>query len=136
MANLYDPTNNLLQANSGLAQVLRRALITMPFDLRVLCTYRSDADQQKAFDTHHSKARPGESAHNFNPSLAIDVAPFPIDWNDLERFDVMARCMKDAAAKAGVAITWGGDWPHFKDYPHFELTHWREIVAAKSKQGE
>ena len=61
------------------------------------------------------------SKHNHSPSLAIDIAPYPIDWNNLNRFKELALVVKDAAATVGVNITWGGDWKSFKDYPHYEI---------------
>jgi len=62
-----------------------------------------------------------KSNHNHYPSLAVDLAPYPIDWNDLKRFKELATVMKKAATKLGIKITCGGDWKSFKDYPHFEL---------------
>ena len=34
----------------------------------------------------------------------------------------IAGAIKRAAIAEGVAITYGGDWRSFKDYPHFELS--------------
>lgn len=62
-----------------------------------------------------------KSMHNHNPSLAVDLAPYPIDWNNLKRFSEMAEVIKRVAKRLGVELTWGGDWKTFKDYPHFEL---------------
>lgn len=61
------------------------------------------------------------SMHNHNPSLAVDCAPYPIDWNDLKRFKDMAEVIKQAAVTVGVSLQWGGDWIKFVDYPHFEI---------------
>lgn len=62
------------------------------------------------------------SKHNHSPSLAVDLAPYPIDWNDLDRFKELGKVMKQAAIKCGVKnMTWGGDWTRFVDLPHFEL---------------
>lgn len=60
---------------------------------------------------------------------AVDLVPFPVDWNDLKKFDAMADAMKRAAKEVGVTIRWGADWdadgkPREKgesDSPHFEL---------------
>lgn len=40
------------------------------------------------------------------------------DWPLYTR---LASAMKDAARDVTVPITWGGDWVHFRDGPHFEL---------------
>ncbi|MEH3046518.1 M15 family peptidase [Sphingomonas adhaesiva] len=60
---------------------------------------------------------------------AVDLAPFPIDWNDLTRFDRVAALMLAAAKAEGMPIRWGADWdrdgkPRERgetDSPHFEL---------------
>lgn len=62
-----------------------------------------------------------KSRHNSNPSEAVDVAPYPIDWNNINKFKEMAIVIKEAAKEEGVDLVWGGDWKSFKDYPHFEL---------------
>jgi peptidoglycan L-alanyl-D-glutamate endopeptidase CwlK len=52
---------------------------------------------------------------------AVDMVPWPVDWNDLERFEVVSEAMKAAAEELEVSIVWGGDWKSFYDGPHFEL---------------
>jgi peptidoglycan L-alanyl-D-glutamate endopeptidase CwlK len=70
-----------------------------------------------------------KSKHNHLPSLAIDICPYPVDWNNLDRFykqkDVVMKCAK----RLGVELVWGADWDGdgdiaehtLQDYPHFEL---------------
>tara|TARA_R110001632_G_scaffold82229_1_gene182693 strand:- start:546 stop:899 length:354 start_codon:yes stop_codon:yes gene_type:complete len=52
---------------------------------------------------------------------AVDMVPWPVDWNDLERFEVVSEAMKAAAEELEIPIVWGGDWKSFYDAPHFEL---------------
>ena len=52
---------------------------------------------------------------------AVDMVPWPVDWEDLERFEVMSEAMKAAAEELEIPIVWGGDWKSFYDAPHFEL---------------
>jgi|TARA_R110000796_G_scaffold103642_3_gene213074 peptidoglycan L-alanyl-D-glutamate endopeptidase CwlK len=52
---------------------------------------------------------------------AVDMVPYPVDWEDLERFELMAKAMKSAAKELDISIVWGGDWKSFYDAPHFEL---------------
>lgn len=62
-------------------------------------------------------------------SWAVDLAPWPIDWNDISRFDAVALAMFRAASAMGVRIRWGADWDGDgklrergeSDSPHFEL---------------
>lgn len=59
-------------------------------------------------------------AHSDGYAHAVDIAPYPVDWNDIGRFKALAGLMKRAAAEVGVRIEAGADWTK-KDYPHFEL---------------
>lgn len=60
---------------------------------------------------------------------AVDLAPYPIDWNTLAKFDAISKAMFEAARIEGVKIRWGADWdrdgnPRERgetDSPHFEL---------------
>ena len=64
--------------------------------------------------------RGGESKHNLLPSRALDVAFLlsdgEVSWSGL-LLSKFARLMKAADAR----VHWGGDWPGFKDRPHFEV---------------
>jgi len=59
--------------------------------------------------------------HNYEPSRAIDIVPYPVDWKDINRFFRMAGIVQVIAVDLAVTLDWGGDWTRFKDYPHFEL---------------
>lgn len=61
------------------------------------------------------------SRHNYKPSMAVDIAPYPINWADTERFRELSYIIKVIAGMYGIRITWGGDWKKFKDMPHYEL---------------
>lgn len=52
---------------------------------------------------------------------AVDLVPYPVDWDDLKKFGAIGKAMKAAAARRGIVMAWGGDWTKTKDYPHFEL---------------
>lgn len=60
---------------------------------------------------------------------AVDLVPYPVDWNDLSKFDQIAKAMFAAAKELGVSIRWGADWDNDGNYrekgeydsPHFEL---------------
>lgn len=52
---------------------------------------------------------------------AVDLVPYPLDWNDLTKFKKIADAMKQTAIELKINIEWGGDWSKTKDYPHFEL---------------
>lgn len=52
---------------------------------------------------------------------AVDLGPVPLDWDDWPAFRAMAGVVLRAADDEGVAVDWGGNWPTFRDGPHFEL---------------
>lgn len=62
-----------------------------------------------------------KSNHNYSPSRAVDIAPYPINWEDEKRFKELADIVKQCAKNLNIKIIWGGDWISFKDTPHFEL---------------
>lgn len=125
----------LAMAHPDLKRIMDAALIAWnSTDNRrfvVLESFRSAAAQERAYQTGHSKAKAGESAHNYFPSLAVDIAPAPINWNDTQAFKDLARIVLSVAAGAGVQLTWGGAWKTIVDMPHFELSNWR--VLAKQE---
>ena len=126
--------NNLAQCHPDLQRVANEAIKT--FDFVVICGYRNQADQEAAFRAGNSKARFGQSPHNYQPSAAFDACPFPIDWNNRQAFVRMAGVIMDAAKGLNVSLRWGGDWnrngrtgdERFVDLPHFELHPWRDYV--------
>ncbi len=72
--------------------------------------------------TLNSKHRVDEERHKVgrDKADAVDVAPYPIDWDDVARFQVVAAFILAAAMRLGVSLEWGGLWRQ-KDWGHFEL---------------
>jgi peptidoglycan L-alanyl-D-glutamate endopeptidase CwlK len=99
------------------------------FDCSVLEGHRGKKLQNKYFKENKSKLRFPDGNHNKKPSTAIDVVPYPIDWEDRERMTYFAGFVKGVAMMLGIPIRWGGDWNsnndlkdnNFDDLPHFEL---------------
>ena len=99
------------------------------FDCSVIQGHRGKADQNKAFDEGRSKLRYPDGNHNAVPSKAVDVAPYPIDWSDRDRFHYFSGFVLGIASQMGLKIRWGGDWDRdtqvkdnkFDDLPHFEI---------------
>ena len=60
---------------------------------------------------------------------AVDLAPYPIDWEDRERFHYMGGMIRGIAKQMKVDVRWGGDWDSdgeiadnsFDDLVHVEL---------------
>lgn len=70
-----------------------------------------------------------KSNHNYDPSRAVDIVPYPINWKDHKRMHYLAGHIMMVAHELGVSIRWGGDWDQdtqvrdetFSDLLHFEL---------------
>jgi hypothetical protein len=99
------------------------------WDCTVLEGHRDEAAQEQAFKDGKSKLHYPDGKHNATPSMAVDVAPYPIDWNDAQRFIYFAGFVVGVARAMGFQVRWGGDWngnrdpqdESFRDLPHFEL---------------
>lgn len=105
------------------------------FDCEVITAYRGEEEQNKAFEEKKTQKIWPLSKHNQMPSLAIDVSPLPIDWNDTKRFYYFAGFVKGISEKLKSegkithSIRWGGDWDNdtevkenkFNDLVHFEI---------------
>ena len=60
---------------------------------------------------------------------AVDLAPYPIDWKDRERFHYMGGMIRGIGKQMNVNIRWGGDWDsdgeiadnNFDDLVHVEI---------------
>ncbi len=97
------------------------------YDFSVLEGHRGEKDQNKAYEEGSSHVRYPYSAHNKKPSLAVDIAPYPIDWGNLARFremvfrfDAVAAVLR-ARGEIQSHFEYGAFWPNFKDYPHIEI---------------
>jgi len=109
---------NLNTCHEDLQIILKEAIKV--YDFSVLCGHRGEKEQNEAFANGKSKLKYPKSNHNQLPSNAVDIAPYPIDWKDINRFYELAGIIKGIAHILDIGIIWGGDWKFFKDYPHFE----------------
>lgn len=114
-----------------LQKVLREAI--KYFDFSVVEGHRGKEAQNAAYAKGLSKVRWPNGNHNKSPSLAADIAPYPIDWSDkrgaIERFVFMQGVVWACAERLGIKIRLGLDWNRnldmrdetFRDYPHVEV---------------
>lgn len=94
--------------------------VLQELDITVICGTRGEAEQQEAFKTGKSKLQFPNSKHNSLPSQAVDIAPYPVDWNDIKGFENMLTVVERCAEKLNIDIRLGRDFK-FRDYPHVEL---------------
>jgi peptidoglycan L-alanyl-D-glutamate endopeptidase CwlK len=129
--------SRLVGVHPDLVRVVKRAISISPVDFTVLEGVRTPERQKELYA--QGRTKPGNivtwtlKSNHFKKAdgygHAVDLAPWPIDWNDAKRFDAMAGAMHLAAKLEGVNIRWGADWdrdgkPREKgesDSPHFEL---------------
>ena len=100
-----------------LVAVVERAITITEVDFTVLEGLRSRDRQKELVAKGASKTM--NSRHL--TGHAVDLAPWPIDWDDLSRFEQVADAMKQASEELDVPVIWGGDWRTFYDGPHYEL---------------
>lgn len=109
---------NLNQCHPDLVSVAEVAI--MDYDFSVIEGHRPKSEQDEAFKTGASKLKFPYSKHNTLPSFAMDIVPYPVDWENLHRFQELAVVVKKAADRLGVDIHWGYDlWGW--DMPHWQL---------------
>jgi len=125
--------NRLKTCDHRLKRILLRVI--KRFDCTVLEGHRTEEKQNEYYWNGKSKLMWPESKHNSEPSLAVDVAPWPIpenwgeDWRDRVKFYELKALIFYEAAEAGVKIRFGGDWDMDEDYKdqtfndlvHFEI---------------
>ena len=101
------------------------------FDITVIEGLRSQERQDELVAQGKSKTKFGKHVHG----KAVDIAPYPIDWNSRDDFHYLGGFMLATAASMGVKIRWGGDWNasslfkgqrttkdnSFDDLVHFEI---------------
>jgi|TARA_R110000787_G_scaffold10038_2_gene34469 peptidoglycan LD-endopeptidase CwlK len=99
------------------------------FDCSIIEGNRGEERQNKAYADGKSKVKYPNGKHNKFPSVAVDVAPYPIDWSDRDRFHYFGGFVLGVAKQMGMNIRWGGDWNQdtetkdnkFDDLVHFEI---------------
>lgn len=98
------------------------------------CTSRSLDEQDELYALGRTKpgrivtkAKAGQSAHNYLPSFAFDVA-FKTGSNELrwdrKYFNRFAELVKQIDPE----IVWGGNW-RFTDLPHFQIRDWESLLV-------
>lgn len=105
------------------------------FDCAVKYGHRGEREQNAMQRAGTSQKRYPNSKHNKKPSMAADVYPYPIAFEDRERMHFFAGYVLGVAEMLyyeGLMIhrlRWGGDWDgdtevkdnSFDDLGHFEL---------------
>ena len=94
-------------------------------DVTVIEGLRSQERQNELVAQGKSKTKFGKHV----AGKALDLAPYPIDWDDRERFHYMGGLIRGIGHSLGVDGRWGGDWDsdgeiadnNFDDLVHVEI---------------
>lgn len=115
-----------------LVNVVKRAIEISEVDFTVLEGVRTLERQRELYA--QGRTAPGKivtwtmkSRHI--EGKAVDLVPYPLDWNDLEKFNKIKDAMFQAAKELDVNLRWGADWDGDGNYrekgeydsPHFEI---------------
>ena len=117
----------LSTCNSKLQEIFNEVIKHV--DCSVLEGHREKDRQNKLYKEGKTKVKYPDGRHNRQPSSAVDVTPYPVDWKDRERQTLFAGFVIGVASQMGINLRWGGDWDQdfqvvdnrFDDFPHFEL---------------
>lgn len=112
----------LSQCDPRLQLICNELLKSCGFDLTITCGYRGKEAQEKEFKEGRSKARFGQSKHNTLPSKAVDIVPYPINWDTKDyRWWKMIATAYEVARKNNIKIRSGAFFSGLTDCPHIEL---------------
>ena len=101
------------------------------FAITVIEGLRSQKRQDELVAEGKSKTKFGKHVLG----KAVDIAPYPIDWQARDDFHLLGGFVLGVASQMGVNVRWGGDWSasslykgkrttkdnSFDDLVHFEL---------------
>ncbi len=105
------------------------------FDCTIVCGERGKTAQNKAYKDRTSTKKYPNSKHNSFPSKAVDVVPYPIEWENTDRMRYfigfvkgVAQMLKEYSTMDKEIVT-GIDWDNdtvlkdqrFNDCPHFQV---------------
>lgn len=125
--------DNLKGVHPDLVKVVESAIELTAQDFTVIEGVRTAARQKELYA--QGRTKPGnivtyvdgtkkKSNHQVKADgmgHAVDIVPWPVDWNSSEKFRNIANAMKLAACQLGIEMQWGGEWKMI-DMPHFELS--------------
>jgi len=90
--------------DSKLVNVLNE--VVKYFDITVIEGLRSQERQNELVAQGKSKTKFGKHVQG----KAVDIAPYPIDWDARDDFHYLGGFVLGIAASMGINIRWGGDW--------------------------
>lgn len=106
--------------HADLVRVVERAAEIHPQTIIVTEGLRTSERQAQLMQAGASRTMKSRHLTGHAVDLAVVIGG-EARW-DWPLYDALSTSMKRAAVELGVSIEWGGDWPRFKDGPHYQLT--------------
>lgn len=128
---------NLSECHGDLRVLFQEVILYR--DCTILEGHRPKEKQDLAVERGNSTLKWPKSKHNSLPSMAVDVIPYPIDWEDKLAIAYFAGYVMRIAdnllskKKMHHQLRWGGDWNHnneVNDQKLIDLVHF-ELVLPK-----
>jgi len=91
--------------------------VLLHWDHSILDGHREEARQNQYYKEKKSKLKWPNSKHNRYPSRAADVAPYPIDWDNRQRFLEFRGVVYAIASRLEIKLNKTISW----DLCHWEL---------------
>lgn len=125
--------SRLKQAHPRLRELLESAISTYHLRVEITEVARTrerqlelfNAGASKTLNSRHIPKLPAHDWYGKRPvAHAADVCIYvngKVRW-DWPLYRAFGKHVKELALATNVAIVWGGDWPKFRDGPHFELS--------------
>ena len=115
----------------GIDKRLREVLdhLIKIMDVTIIEGKRSAKTQQEYFIKGKSKLDGITKKSQHQIGKAVDLAPYPIDWNDRDRMHYMGGMLRGIGLMLGYKLRYGGDWDgdgqtkdnKFDDLVHIEI---------------
>ena len=92
------------------------------WNMTIIHGYRGRELQTQLHEQNPNGALPWPlSEHNHTPSRAIDIAPYPVNWEKVDRFDMMIGAAYAIAEGGNFRIDSGKFFSNVLDYPHIQV---------------
>jgi len=115
----------------GIDPKLRKVLneLIKIMDVTIIEGIRSEAKQNEYFKKGKSKIDGIIKKGQHQIGKAVDLAPYPINWGDIDRIHYMGGMLIGIGHSLGYKLRWGGDWDRdgevgdnsFDDLVHIEI---------------
>lgn len=131
-------TKNLGECDSRLQKIFNEVI--KYYDCKIICGHRDEATQDYLYSIERTELQWPNGKHNVKPSMAIDVAPYPVVFpnkrkrpetysKELGKLYFFAGYVIATAKQMGITLRFGGDWDmdndfldnKFDDLFHFEI---------------